>query len=99
MEAPKLTIALYRNVKHNYTTMQEVDGYTANDSNFVRISEPVEVEFVPINETQVQEQMIQNTLDTLTRVNQEHEDRVDEINTKLFELRALTAPTDTEVAA
>ena len=99
MEAPKLTIALYRNVKHNYTTMQEVDGYTANDSDFVRISEPAEVKFIPINATQVQEKMIQNTLDTLTRVNQEHEERVNDLNTKLFELRALTAPTDTEVAA
>lgn len=99
MEIQNYTCALYRNVRHDYTTMQEIDTYFDNDSDYVRISEPVEVKFIPINETQVQEKMIQNTLEVLARVNQEHEDRVESINNKLFELRALTAPTDTGVAA
>ena len=99
MDIQNYTCALYRNVRHDYTTMKEIDTYYDNDPDYVRISEPVKVEFIPANEAQIQEKMIQNTLEELDRVNQAHEERVESINNKLFELRALTAPTDTGVAA
>ena len=100
MDITTQTYALYRHVKHEYTTMQEVGPNYDDDDRYVRISEPATIKFVPRGESDVQQDMIQSTLDELNRINREHDERVEEINDKLFELRALIAPpTDIEVAA
>ena len=100
MDTSTQTYALYRHIKHEYTTMQEVGPNYDEDDRYVRISESVTVKFVPRDQAIIQESMIKSTLDELNRINREHDERVEEINEKLFELRALIAPsTVTEFAA
>jgi len=100
MDITTQTYALYRHVKHEYTSMQEVGPNYDDDDRYVRISDPVTIEFTPRDESIVQECMIRSTLEELERTIRDHDERVESLNDKLFELRALVAPsTVTEFAA
>jgi len=86
------TLAMYRSVAYEYTTIQEVTSNYEDDNSYVRISHCAEVEFVERDQSRVQEDMIQGTLDEMENVEEDYNRTRNKLEEKLNELRALPAP-------
>jgi len=89
----KHTIAMYRSLKYDYTTVVEVTDHYENDSTFIRITDPIIVAFNPRPQAVVQEEMIHATLDKITKAEEQHSELMSDLDEELQSLRALTAPT------
>jgi hypothetical protein len=87
------TIALYRNIKYDYTTVSSVTSHYESDPTCVRITDPIIVNFNPRPQAVVQEEMIHATLDKITKAEERHSELMSELDEELQSLRALTAPT------
>ncbi len=87
----KKTMALYRELRMDFTTCAETIYYH-NDKDYIRISELVEVEFIPLGEAVTQEAMIKNLIEHREELEKETEVKFNKIDQKLQDLRALTAP-------
>jgi hypothetical protein len=72
--------------------MYEVDRYQENDTDFVRITEPLTINFTPRAESAVQTRMLEQLIVELSEVNQSYEKKVETLNQRIDELRALPAP-------
>jgi len=83
---------MYRSVAYEYTTIQEVTSNYEDDNSYVRISHCAEVEFVARDQSRVQEDMIQGTLDEMENVEEDYNRTRNKLEEKLNELRALPAP-------
>ena len=86
------TLAMYRSVRYDYTTIQEVSPNYEDDSNYVRISDCTEVNFIERDQANVQEDMIQGTLSEIDAVEEDYARTRMKLEEKLNELRALPAP-------
>ena len=86
------TLAMYRSVRYEYTTIQEVSPNYENDSNYVRISDCIAVDFIERDQANVQEDMIQGTLSEIDAVEEDYARTRMKLEEKLNELRALPAP-------
>ncbi len=85
-------LAMYRSVRYEYTTIQEVTSNYEDDSNYVRISDCTEVNFIERDQANVQEDMIQGTLSEMESVEEDYTRTRAKLEEKLNELRALPAP-------
>jgi len=92
MEPITKTLALYRETKYDFTVVADLAGYQEIHPDYVRISEPLEVTFAARNEAVVQERMIEQLIHELSEVNQSYEKKVNDLNQRIDELRALPAP-------
>ena len=86
------TLAMYRSVAYEYTTIQEVTSNYEDDNSYVRISHCAEVEFVARDQSSVQEDMIAGTLSEIDAVEEDYARTRIKLEEKLNELRALPAP-------
>ena len=86
------TLAMYRSVRYDYTTIQEVSPNYEDDINYVRISDCTEVNFIERDQANVQEDMIQGTLSEIDAVEEDYARTRMKLEEKLNELRALPAP-------
>jgi len=90
-DVTKLTLVLTRNTEYDYTTVLNIDEVEFN-TNIVVISKPYNVHFVNLDQSVVQEAMIQEVIKKMERDELRHEEKIKKNNEKLNELRALTAP-------
>lgn len=72
-----MKIALYKHTKYNTEIISEVTEYTETDSELIRISEPVEVEFPPRDQGEI----IKSQVAQLDKV-------LDELMTQVYNIRA-----------
>ena len=86
------TLAMYRSVRYDYTTIQEVLPNYEDDNSYVRISDCTEVNFIERDQSNVQEDMIQGTLSEIDAVEEDYARTRMKLEEKLNELRALPAP-------
>ena len=86
------TLAMYRSVNYEYTTIQEVSPNYEDDNSYVRISDPIEVDFTERDQADVQEAMIKGTLSEMDAVEEDYTRTRAKLEEKLNELRALPAP-------
>jgi hypothetical protein len=86
------TLALYRSVNYQYTTIQEVTPNYEDDNGYVRISHSIEVDFIERDQADVQEAMIKGTLNEMESVEEDYNRTRAKLEEKLNELRALPAP-------
>ena len=86
------TLALYRSVNYDYTTIQEVLPNYEDDNGYVRISHSIEVDFIERDQADVQEAMIKGTLNEMDAVEEDYTRTRAKLEEKLNELRALPAP-------
>ena len=86
------TLAMYRSVNYEYTTIQEVSPNYEDDNSYVRISDPIEVDFTERDQADVQEAMIKGTLNEMDAVEEDYTRTRAKLEEKLNELRALPAP-------
>lgn len=86
------TLAMYRSVRYDYTTIQEVTATYEDDSQYVRISDCTEVAFNQRDQSDVQEDMIAGTLSEIDAVEEDYARSKKKLEEKLHELRALPAP-------
>ena len=86
------TLALYRSVNYQYTTIQEVTPNYEDDNGYVRISHSIEVDFIERDQADVQEAMIKGTLSEMDAVEEDYTRTRAKLEEKLNELRALPAP-------
>ena len=93
------TLAMYRSVQYDYTSIQEVTANYEDDNSYVRISDPIEIAFIERDQADVQEAMIKGTLDEMDAIEEDYNRTHMKLQQKLNELRALCAPTEVEVAA
>ena len=85
------TLALYRETTYDFTVVASTDSYKATDSSYIRISEPLEVAFTPRQESTVQLDMIEQLLIKREDAIAAHDILVEDIDTRINELRALPA--------
>ena len=93
------TLALYRSVNYDYTTIQEVLPNYEDDNSYVRISDPIKVDFTERDQADVQEAMIKGTLNEMDAVEEDYNRTRAKLEEKLNELRALCAPPEEVIAA
>ena len=86
------TLAMYRSISYEYTTIQEVSPNYEDDNSYVRISDPIEVDFIERAQADVQEAMIKGTLNEMDAVEEDYTRTRAKLEEKLNELRALPAP-------
>ena len=86
------TLAMYRSVNYEYTTIQEVTPNYEDDNSYVRISDCTEVDFIERDQANVQEDMIKGTLNEMDAVEEDYNRTRAKLEEKLNELRALCAP-------
>jgi len=88
----EMKVVLIRNTEYDYTTVCEVRDYEV--PGHVILTEPLSVTFVHLDQSAVQEAMIQTVLEEIKEDERKYEEKVKQNNEKLNELRALTAPTE-----
>ena len=86
------TLAMYRSISYEYTTIQEVTSNYEDDNSYVRISDCIAVDFIERDQANVQEDMIQGTLNEMESVEEDYTRTRAKLEEKLNELRALPAP-------
>ena len=86
------TLAMYRSISYDYTTIQEVTSNYEDDNSYVRISDCIEVDFIERAQADVQEAMIKGTLNEMDAVEEDYTRTRAKLEEKLNELRALPAP-------
>ena len=89
----KLTLVLTRNTLYDFTSIHNIDE-VENLTNTVVISEPYNVHFTNLDQSIVQEAMIQEVIEQMEKAELKHEEDVKRNNEKLNELRALSAPVE-----
>jgi hypothetical protein len=89
----KLTLVLTRNTLYDFTSIHNIDE-VENLKNTVVISEPYNVHFTNLDQSIVQEAMIQEVIEQMEKAELKHEEDVKRNNEKLNELRALSAPVE-----
>jgi aspartate/tyrosine/aromatic aminotransferase len=94
MENINKTIAMYRDQKGSYTILLELTKTLENNPDYVRITKPMDVVFVPRDEAAVQGALIVALVVRREALLKTHEDEIEHIDTQLHELRALTAPVE-----
>ena len=93
------TLAMYRSVQYDYTSIQEVTANYEDDNSYVRISDPIEIAFIERDQADVQEAMIKGTLDEMDAIEEDYNRTHMKLQQKLNELRALCAPPEEVIAA
>lgn len=86
------TLAMYRSISYEYTTIQEVTPNYEDDNSYVRISDCIAVDFTERDQADVQEAMIKGTLNEMDAVEEDYTRTRAKLEEKLNELRALPAP-------
>jgi hypothetical protein len=89
----KLTLVLTRNTLYDFTSIHNIDE-VENLKNTVVLSEPYNVHFTNLDQSVVQEAMIQEVINQMEKAELKHEEDVKRNNEKLNELRALSAPVE-----
>lgn len=92
MSTHALTLAIYRNIKYDYTVVASTSDYQSDDDDYVRISKFVDVDFPEANHAEVQERQIQALCARRDNVEADMQERLDAIDRQIEELRALPAP-------
>ena len=87
----KLTLVLTRNTVYDFTSIHNIDE-VEHLKNTVVLSEPYNVHFTNLDQSVVQEAMIQEVINQMEKAELKHEEDVKRNNEKLNELRALSAP-------
>ena len=86
----EMQVVLVRNTEFDYTVVNEVGDYEV--PNQVTLTEPLNITFVHLDQSTVQEAMIKTVLEEIKEDERKYEAKVKQNNEKLNELRALTAP-------
>jgi len=87
----KLTLVLTRNTKYDFTKVLNIDE-VEYQTDTITISEPYNVHFTNLDQSIVQEAMIQQLVKEMEDDEIFYEENVKRNNEKLNELRALSAP-------
>jgi len=90
-DVTKLTLVLTRNTVYGFTSVHNIDEVEYLMDTIV-ISEPYNVHFTNLDQSIVQEAMIQEVIKQMEKAELRHEEDIKRNNEKLNELRALTAP-------
>ena len=89
----KLTLVLTRNTAYDFTSVHNI-AEVEFLMDTIPISEPHNVHFTNLDQSIVQEAMIQEVIKRMEKAELRHEEDVKRNNEKLNELRALSAPVE-----
>jgi phage regulator Rha-like protein len=90
-DSTKLELVVVRNTEYDFTSVLNVDELEFNH-NIVQITEPYTVHFRNLDQSVVQEAMIQDVIAKMAEDERKYEEKVRKYDEKLSELRALAAP-------
>jgi hypothetical protein len=90
-DVTKLQLVVARNTEYDFTEVINVDELEYK-TNIVQITEPYTVHFRNLDQSVVQEAMIQDVIAKMEKDERMYEEKVRKNDEKLSELRALAAP-------
>jgi len=90
-DSTKLELVVVRNTEYDFTSVLNTDELTYT-TNVVQITEPYTVHFRNLDQSVVQEAMIQDVIAKMEKDERVYEEKVRKNGEKLSELRALAAP-------
>jgi len=85
----KVTVAMYKNVKHECVSVNEVLNWIETGPDYVRISEPVDVEFTERDRVAVVEQQVAALEAAAADIEAKAFDAVANIKARIMELRSI----------
>jgi hypothetical protein len=86
-----MKIAIYREVKHRFENVHECAPWMEEPgSRYVRLSEPVEVEFTPRQDTDVLKEAVESLKTEIQRVRAEAQKEVENLEEEIQKLLAIT---------
>ena len=90
-DVTKLELVVVRNTEYEFTSVLNVDDLE-HSTHIVPITEPYTVHFRNLDQSVVQEAMIQDVIAKMEKDERVYEEKVRKNGEKLSELRALAAP-------
>jgi hypothetical protein len=94
-DVTELELVVVRNTEYDFTEVANVKELKFK-SNIVRITEPYTVRFTNLDQSVVQEALIQDVIAKMAEDERRYEEKVKRNDEKLNELRALAAPVYSE---
>jgi len=85
-----MKIAQYKNIKYDFITYQEFPCCFDNLIEYVRISEPIEVEFIMLPTGDIVQKQVDAIDNEIDRLKTEMLEKIDELKGKKAELLSLT---------
>jgi len=85
-----MKLAQYECIQHGYTTFDDADSWIEEHEGYVRITEPVEVEFTPCDRVTVTEQQVAALDSMIEAIRAAAGVKVNEIKDRKAKLLALT---------